>query len=99
MNDEPQGAPESQEPPEPEEPAAPEPFRWTERRAASMISMVASGAVVIADLALLVMFLRVASNLPGGWTPYWYIPAGIAAVFLYALRRFLKQVGQFRQDQ
>ena len=93
MNPEPvQSSPPQEAPPR-------KPFRWTERRAASLISLLVSGAVVVADLALLAMFLRVASNLPGGWTPYWYIPAGIAAVFLYALRRFLKQVRQFRQDE
>ena len=77
----------------------PAPFRWTERRAASLVSMVTSGAVVVADLALLIVFIRVASNLPGGWGTYWYIPAGIAAVFLYALRRFLRQASQFRREE
>ena len=61
--------------------------------------MVVSGSVVLADFALLVVFLRIGSNLPGGWATYWYIPAGIAAVFVYALRRFLRQITQFRRDE
>ena len=92
MNQEANGG---QEPP----PQAPRHFRWTERRAASAVSMIVSGAVVVADFALLLVFIRVASNLPGGWGAYWYIPAGIAAVFVYALRRFLRQVRQFRRDE
>ncbi|MGH7681139.1 MAG: hypothetical protein ACRENN_04045 [Candidatus Eiseniibacteriota bacterium] len=74
-------------------------FRWTERRAARFATLFASGAVAVADVALLVVFLRSANGLPGGWKQYWYIPAGIALVFLFALSRFRKQLGQFLRDE
>ena len=61
--------------------------------------MLISGAVVAADLLLLVVFLRSSSALPGGWKPYWYIPAGIAAVFLFALARFRRQLSLFLRDE
>lgn len=74
-------------------------FRWTERRTARLATMLVSGAVVVADLLLLVVFLRSSSGLPGGWRPYWYIPAGIAAVFLFALGRFRRQLNFFLRDE
>ena len=75
------------------------PFRWTERRAARFATMLISGAVVAADLLLLIAFVRSASGLPGGWKPYWYIPAAIAGVFLFALARFRRQLALFIQDE
>ena len=74
-------------------------FRWTERRTARFVLMLVSGAVVIGDVFLLYVFLRTASTLPGGWRAYWYIPAGIAAVFLFAMARFRRQLRLFRLDQ
>jgi len=74
-------------------------FRWTERRAARFATLVISGAVAAADIALLVVFLRSAKALPGGWQPYWYIPAGIAIVFLFAASRFRRQLNQFLRDE
>jgi len=75
------------------------PFRWTERRAARFATMLISGAVVAADLLLLFAFVRFASTFPGGWQQYWYIPAGIAGVFLFALGRFRRQLSLFIQDE
>jgi len=76
-----------------------EKFRWTERRTARFTLMLVSGAVVVGDLFLLYVFLRSASGLPGGWRPYWYIPAGIAAVFLFAMGRFRRHLRHFRRDE
>jgi hypothetical protein len=61
--------------------------------------MLVSAAVVVADLLLLVVFLRSSGGLPGGWRPYWYIPAGIAAVFLFATARFRRQLSLFLRDE
>jgi len=77
----------------------PEKFRWTERRTARFVMMLVSGAVVIGDVFLLYVFLRTASTLPGGWRAYWYIPAGIAAVFLFAMARVRRQLRLFRRDE
>ena len=74
-------------------------FHWTERRTARLATMLVSGAVVVADLLLLIVFLRSSGSLPGGWRPYWYIPAGIAAVFLFALSRLRRQLGLFVKDE
>jgi hypothetical protein len=74
-------------------------FRWTERRTARFVMMLVSGAVVVGDIFLLYVFLRTASTLPGGWKAYWYIPAGIAAVFLFAMARFRRQLRLFRLDE
>ena len=74
-------------------------FRWTERRAARFATMLISGAVVAADLLLLFAFVRSASSLPGGWKPYWYIPAAIAGVFLFAMTRFRRQLTLFLRDE
>jgi len=61
--------------------------------------MLISGAVVVADLLLLFAFVRSASTLPGGWKAFWYIPAAIAGVFLFALHRFRRQLSLFLQDE
>jgi hypothetical protein len=76
-----------------------EPFRWTERRAARLATLLVSAAVVIASVVLFVSFVRAVPGLPGGWGAYWYIPAGIAAVCAFALRRFLTQLRLFREDR
>ena len=74
-------------------------FQWTERRAARLATILVSGAVVVADVALLIVFIRSSTGLPGGWRPYWYIPAGIAAVFLFALSRLRRQLTLFIRDE
>ncbi len=76
-----------------------EPFRWTERRTARFATILVAGAVVVADLVLFFVFTGTAKQLPGGWTTFWYIPAGIFAVLLFALRRLLVQVRLFREDR
>ena len=74
-------------------------FRWTERRAARLVTILVSAAVVIADVALLFVFLGRAGGLPGGWKPYWYLPAGILAVLAFASLRLARQVQAFRRDE
>jgi hypothetical protein len=61
--------------------------------------MLLSAAVVVADLLLLVAFIRSSTGLPGGWKAFWYIPAGIAAVFLFATARFRRQLSLFLKDE
>ena len=74
-------------------------FRWTERRAARMVTILVSAAVVVADLALFFVFLGRAEGLPGGWRPYWYIPAGILAVLVFASLRLVRHIKGFRRDE
>jgi hypothetical protein len=75
------------------------PFRWTERRTARLVTILLSAAVVVADLVLFFVFIRMAGALPGGWGSYWYIPAGIAGVFLFATGRLVRQIRLFRRDE
>jgi hypothetical protein len=53
----------------------------------------------VADVWLLVTFIRNASALPGGWQRYWYIPAGIAGIFVFALARFIRHLKAFRRGE
>jgi hypothetical protein len=75
------------------------PFRWTERRTARFVTILVSAAVVVADVALFFVFLSRASGLPGGWRPYWYIPAAILAVLLFASARLVRHIEGFRRDE
>jgi hypothetical protein len=72
---------------------------WNERRAARLITMVVSAVVVLADIWLLVVFVRASSSLPGGWRAYWYIPAGIAGIFALAFARFLRHYKALRRGE
>ena len=74
-------------------------FRWTERRAARLLTILVSAAVVVADVALFFVFLQRASGLPGGWKPYWYIPAAILAVLVFASMRLVRHIKGFRLDE
>ena len=76
-----------------------DPKRWSEARTARLIAMVVSGAVVVADLWLLVVYLRSAGSLPGGWRAYWYIPVGIAGIMLFALARFRRHWRAFKEGE
>jgi hypothetical protein len=76
-----------------------EPQGWTEARVSRAIAMAISGVVVVADVWLLVVFLRVANTLPGGLGAYWYILAGIAAVFGFALLRLRRHWRAFRAGE
>ncbi len=76
-----------------------EPFRWTERRTARFATILVAGTVVVADIVLFYVFIGIAKHLPGGWTSFWYIPAGILAVLLFALRRLLVHLRLFREDR
>ena len=80
-------------------PDQPPTFRWTERRTARLITILVSGAVVVADVALLLVFLGRAGGLPGGWKPYWYIPAGIFFVLVFATSRLVRNIEGFRRDE
>jgi len=74
-------------------------FKWTERRAARLVTILVSAAVVVADVALFFVFLGRAGGLPGGWRPYWYIPASILAVLVFASLRLLRHIKGFRLDE
>ena len=76
-----------------------DPKSWNEARTARLIAMVISGAVVLADLWLLVVFLRVVQSLPGGWRAYWYIPFGIAGIMGFALMRFRRHLRAFKAGE
>jgi hypothetical protein len=73
------------------------PFRWTERRAARFVTMLISGAVVVADIYLLTVVLAVEPTLMAGWKPM--IIAGIAAIFLFAMYRFRRLLRLFLQGE
>ena len=76
------------------------PFRWTERRIARFSTLVVAGAVAALDLVLLFVFFRTVGPMLRDLPVYRVmIPAGILAVFLFALRRFLSQLRLFREDQ
>ena len=79
------------------DPAPKRPFRWTERRAARFVTMLISGAVVVADIYLLTVVLAVDPTVMGGWKPA--IIAGIAAVFLFAMYRFRRQLHLFLHEE
>jgi hypothetical protein len=72
---------------------------WNEQRLSRLVTMAISAAVVVADVWLLVTFIRNASALPGGWQRYWYIPAGIAGIFVFALARFVRHLKAFRRGE
>ena len=79
---------------------SPAPFRWTERRVARFTTLVVAGAVAALDVVLFVVYLRSVRPMLEDLPLYRYgIPAGILAVFLFALRRFKTQLRMFRQDQ
>ncbi len=77
----------------------PEKHEWTEARVSRAISMGISAVVVVADLWLLVVFLRAARGLPGGLASYWYILGGIGAVFAFALLRLRRHWRAFRAGE
>jgi hypothetical protein len=72
-------------------------FRWTERRAARLVTMLLSGAVLLADIYLFFMVSRMPAETMAGWKPA--VLAGVAAVFLFASYRFRRQLRLFRADE
>jgi hypothetical protein len=74
-----------------------EPFRWTERRVARLVSIFSSGAVVVADVALFFVFRHHADAFPPPWPTL--IPVGIAGILLFALARLRRQIRYFREDR
>jgi hypothetical protein len=76
------------------------PFRWSERRVARLSTLIVAGAVVVLDLVLFYVFFRSVAPMLQDLPLYRYmIPAGILAVLLFALRRFLTQLRLFQEDQ
>ncbi len=51
-------------------------FHWTERRTARLATMLVSGAVVVADLLLLIVFLRSSGEPPRGLEALLVHPGG-----------------------
>jgi hypothetical protein len=81
-------------------PEPPAPFRWTERRVARLTTLIVAGAVVLLDVVLFfVYFQKLAPMLQDLPLYRAMIPAGILAVLLFALRRFLTQLRLFREDR
>ena len=74
-----------------------EPFRWTERRVARLVTIFSSGAVVVADVALFFVFREHAGAFPEPWNTA--IPIGIAGILLFALARLRRQIRLFREDR
>jgi hypothetical protein len=72
-------------------------FRWTERRAARLVTMLLSGAVVAADVYLFFMVSRMPAESMAGWKPM--VLVGVAAVFLFAIYRFRRQLRLFLADE
>ncbi|MGE5176235.1 MAG: hypothetical protein ACM3JJ_07640 [Hyphomicrobiales bacterium] len=76
------------------------PFRWTERRAARLVTILLSAAVVVADVFLFFVFLEQSGTFPEEakrWVPA--IGFGIFAIFVYAVGRVVRQVALFRRDE
>jgi protein-S-isoprenylcysteine O-methyltransferase Ste14 len=81
-------------------PQTPTPFRWTERRVARFSTLIVAGAVVVLDIVLFFVYFRSVAPMLQDLPLYRYmIPAGILAVFLFALMRFLTQLRMFREDR
>ncbi len=77
-----------------------QPFRWTERRIAHFATLVVAGAVVVLDVVLFLVYVTKMGPLLSAYPTYRFlIPAGILAVFAFALRRFLVQLRLFREDR
>ena len=74
-----------------------EDFRRTERRASRLVTMLLSGAVVLADVYLFFMVSRMPAESMAGWKPM--ILAGVAAIFLFATYRFRRQLRLFRAGE
>jgi hypothetical protein len=72
-------------------------FRWTERRAARLVTMLLGGAVLVADIYLFLMVSRMPPETMAGWKPA--VLAGVAAIFLFASYRFRRQLRLFRTDE
>lgn len=72
-------------------------FQWTERRVARFVTILSSGAVVVADIVLFVMFRQHA----GAFAPPWstVIPLAIACIFLFAMARLRRLIRYFREDR
>ncbi|HEX7078004.1 MAG TPA: hypothetical protein VF363_06255 [Candidatus Eisenbacteria bacterium] len=90
--------------PEIQEPAPPPPgrapFRWTERRAARLVTILLSAAVVVADVFLFFVFKRESATFPPEarrWIPA--ISLGILMILVYAAGRLVRQIGLFRRDE
>ena len=76
------------------------PFRWSERRISRLSTLIVAGAVVLFDVVLFFVYYRKLAPMLQDLPLYRYmIPAGILAVLLFALRRFLTQLRFFREDQ
>ncbi|HLQ66095.1 MAG TPA: hypothetical protein VK123_02570 [Candidatus Limnocylindrales bacterium] len=72
-------------------------FRWTERRVARLVTILASAAVVAADVALFFVYRQTAAVFPPPWRTV--IPVGIGGVFLFAAGRLRRQIRLFQQDR
>ena len=70
---------------------------WTERRVARLVTMLLSGAVLLADIYLFFMVSRMPAETMAGWKPA--VLAGVAAVFLFASFRFRRQLRLFQADE
>ena len=69
---------------------------FSERRVARLLSIVVSAAVAVADVVLLVAFVRyLPGRIPENWL--WGIGAGIAVIFLFALWRVVANYRLYRQ--
>jgi hypothetical protein len=75
------------------------PKGWSEARTARLIAMVISGAVVVADLWLFVVFLRAVRSFPGGWRSYWYLLLGIVGIMGFAVLRLRRHWRSFKAGE
>ncbi len=71
-------------------------FQWTERRVARLFTMIASAAVVAADIGLFFVYRQHAAAFPPPWRSL--IPVAIAGILLFAAARLRRQIRLFRQD-
>jgi len=74
-----------------------QPFRWTERRVARFMTIIASAAVVAADIGLFFVYRQNAAAFPPPWRSL--IPVAIAGILLFAAWRLRRQIRLFRADQ
>jgi hypothetical protein len=72
-------------------------FRWTERRVARLATILASAAVVAADVALFFVYQKNAAVFPPPWRSV--IPVGIGGILVFAAGRLRRQIRFFQQDR
>jgi hypothetical protein len=74
-----------------------EPFRWTERRVARLVTIIVTALVVVFALILFIIVRLRGDAFPPPWGRNLSLAAG--GILLFALWRLRRQIRFFRQDR